>query len=403
MMNVSLIRPVFRFMVKETRRLYRVLAIESSCDDSSVALLDYDENIGMANIISHLKSTLNSSSVGGIIPTEALLHHQQAMPLLIDQLMQIPQFNDCPLDLIAVTRGPGMVGSLSVGLNLAKGLSLGLSTSVLGVHHMLGHLLIPRMSSSDTSNQINFPFISLLASGGHTMLVLSKDVLNHEILIDTIDIAIGDSLDKCGRELGIKANMIAKEMEIMASQRRNKVHSVVNLPNPLSMEHNKNKLSFSFASYITSLKNQIKDTLIHGTNRGDSLLLNQIAYDIQESHFDHLIYKIKQWVQKNIHLYDTAPSQIGLQFIASGGVSSNNRLRYRLENELKPYFKSFHYPAQNDLYTDNAVMIGWAAIELVKHFKIKEGCTIYNSLDILPLRKWDLTDLVNISKWNKQR
>lgn len=402
MMNVSLVRPVFGSVIKKARRLYRVLAIESSCDDSSVALLDYDEKTGVTSTISHLKSTLNSTAVGGIIPTEALSHHQQAMPLLIDQIMRIPQFDDCPPDVIAVTRGPGMVGSLSVGLNLAKGLSLGLSTPILGVHHMLGHLLIPRMNSGDIGNRIDFPFISLLVSGGHTMLVLSKDVLHHEILVDTIDIAIGDSLDKCGRELGIKANMIAKEMEIMALQKTDGVHSIVNLPNPLSMGHNKNKLAFSFAPYITSLKSQMKDALIHGAGRGDALL-NQIAYDIQESHFDHLIYKIKQWSEKNMHLYETGTTEGRLQFIASGGVSSNKRLRHKLENELRSYFKSFHYPTQNDLCTDNAVMIGWVAIELFKYFKIKEGCTISNSLDILPLRKWDLKDLVKISKWHKQR
>lgn len=400
MRNVSLIRPIFSPLVMRTKRLYRVLAIESSCDDSSVALLDYNERTGVTKIVSHLKSTLNSSSVGGIIPTKALSHHQQALPLLVDQIMNIPQFIECPLDLIAVTRGPGMVGSLSVGLNLAKGLSLGLSTPILGVHHMLGHLLIPRMNSNVKGDQIDFPLFSLLVSGGHTMLVFSKDILNHEILIDTIDIAIGDSLDKCGRELGIKANMIAKEMERMAAKKNGDV-SWVNLPNPLSMGHNKNKLSFSFAPFITSLKNQLNDYSIRNNGIEDALL-NQIAYDVQESHFDHLIYKIKQWLEKNSHLYNNEMElHKRLSFVVSGGVSSNKRLRYKLENELKQYFKSFHYPAQSDLCTDNAVMIGWVAIELYKYFNVKEHCTVYNDLDILPLRRWDLKDLVNISKWNK--
>lgn len=365
-------------------RFYRILAIESSCDDSSVALMDYNEVTGHTEIVSHLKSTLNSSDVGGIIPTEALSHHQMSMPNLMQEIIQ-PHKDS--IDFIAVTRGPGMVGSLSVGLNLAKGLSIGLSKPLLGVHHMLGHLLAPRMNQQE---QLKFPMISLLVSGGHTILVESQDILNHKILVDTIDIAIGDSLDKCGRQLGIKANMIAKEMERMALKADNKT-SLLNLPNPLSSSHNKIKLSFSFSPFITSLNNQISSI---STN--DETILNQLAYDIQEAHFNHLIFKIKQFISK--HNNDNT----NINFVASGGVSCNKRLRNKLETELGQYFQSFNYPSTNELCTDNAMMIGWAAIELLNHFKTSESCKILNELDILPMRKWELTELVSKSQWIKQ-
>lgn len=341
---------------------------------------------GYTQMISHLKSTLNSEQVGGIIPTEALSHHQRSMPLLLQKVLQA---HNGPIDLVAVTRGPGMVGSLSVGLNLAKGVAIGLSTPLVGIHHMLGHLLIPRMNQQDN---IKFPLLSLLVSGGHTMLVRSQDILHHEILIDTIDIAIGDSMDKCGRALGIKANMIAKEMEQLASKWDGVRRGLdVNLPNPLSSSHNKNKLSFSFAPFITSLNNQLGDSPpLNDENR-----LYQLAYEIQEAHFDHLIYKIKQWMVK-YHSDGT-----GFTFVASGGVSSNQRLRNKLLSELKDYFPSFRYPSNNELCIDNAIMIGWAAIELQNHFKSHGCCNIANTLDILPMRKWDLTDLITRSDWVK--
>lgn len=104
-----------------------------------------------------------------------------------------------------------MPGSLSGGLDFAKGLAVAWNKPFIGVHHMLGHLLIPRMANNGTAPQ--FPFISLLASGGHTILILSQSVDNHEIICDTIDVAIGDSLDKCAREIGMKGTMIAREME----------------------------------------------------------------------------------------------------------------------------------------------------------------------------------------------
>lgn len=364
-------------------RFYRVLAIESSCDDSSVALMDFNEATGHTEVVSHLKSTLNSSSVGGVIPTEALSHHQMSLPSLIREI--IGKKSE-PIEFIAVTQGPGMVGSLSVGLNLAKGLSLGLSKRLLGVHHMLGHLLVPRMNQQD---QLKFPIISLLASGGHTMLVESQDILTHKILVDTIDIAIGDSMDKCGRQLGIKANMIAKEMEKLALKTDNS-KNLLHLPNPLSASHNKRKLSFSFSPFITALNNQIEAMTIN-----DESTLNHLAFEIQESHFNHLIYKIKQYMVK----HGDVNSKIN--FVASGGVSCNKRLRTKLETELREYFESFHYPSNNELCTDNAMMIGWAAIELYNHFKTTESCHISNNLDILPMRKWDLTELISKSQWFK--
>lgn len=127
----------------------------------------------------------------------------------------------------------------------------------------------------------------------------------------------------------------------------------------------------------------------------DKYTLNQLAYEVQESHFEHLIFKIKQYISKHNN------NNTKINFVASGGVSCNKRLRNKLETELGQYFQSFHYPSNNELCTDNAMMIGWAAIELLNHFKTRKSCNISNELDILPMRKWDLTELVSKSQWTK--
>lgn len=364
-----------------TVRTYRILAIESSCDDSSIAMLNHN---GSKTIIeTHLKSTLDSVSSGGIIPIEAHRHHQSNLPLLLSKL----KLHEQNPDLVCVTRGPGMVGSLSVGLNLAKGISISLNKPLLGINHMLGHLLIPRLNNRDN---IQFPLISLLVSGGHTILVHSKDQIHHEVLCETIDVAVGDALDKCGREIGIKGIMIGSEMEKIAKLNIN--NSIkMKLPNPLS-HYNKRILSFSFASFITAVKNHLSK---HPLIEMDKELQQDMAFQIQDNIFEHMVSKIKNVIQ-----YDPEKFKGIKHFICSGGVSTNMYLRRKLEEQLSNHFENFHYPSL-DLGTDNAVMIGWAGIELLDYFKANENIKIENNLDILPLRKWALSDIEKESDWHK--
>ncbi|CCK68226.1 putative N(6)-L-threonylcarbamoyladenine synthase KNAG_0A05620 [Huiozyma naganishii CBS 8797] len=383
-----------RVFAPRSLRFYRVLAIESSCDDSSVALLDCDDDdhsgggFGQCRVLCHLKDTLDSASAGGIIPTQAHTHHQSALPCLLEKL-ELSRITNRP-DLIAVTRGPGMLGSLSVGLNLAKGLSLALGVPLLGVNHMLGHLLVPRM----TDPRIEFPFTSLLVSGGHTMLVHSEDIINHRIVCDTIDVAVGDSLDKCGRELGITGIMIGKEMERWARNAAQGERHPFRLPNPLS-GFNKGKLAFSFAPFVTAVKEQLKLTPLNGTDTQKGVFAGQI----QEAIFTHLISKIRD-VMRNPS--GNIRTQGARSFVCSGGVSSNVELRRRLELELKDHFDNFYYP-EAALCTDNAVMIGWTGIELMRHFKTTKNVQIYNDMSMLPVRKWALDELAAISEWKKEK
>lgn len=364
-------------------RGYKILAIETSCDDTCVAILNRHTKNEPPKVLAHLKDTLNSDSYGGIIPTEAHVHHQLKIGSLTLQALRETEASD--IDLICVTRGPGMPGSLSVGLDFAKGLSVAWKKPMIGMHHMLGHLLLPRMSTNGQAPC--FPFLSLLVSGGHTVLVLSKSVLEHEVLCDSMDIAVGDSLDKCGRELGIKGTMIAKEMEKFIDQDplcSKNVKIKMKLPNPLQNKPSRvDAMAFSFSPFISAVKNNLEKPLQEYSEEE----IRSMAFQVQEATFAHIITKLKKVIELNRESLGNVK-----HFVCSGGVGANKRLRVLLERSFANDFESFHYPPL-DLCSDNAMMIGWAGIEL------SEFSGLRSSLDMTPIRKWPLSDILNVSGW----
>lgn len=380
--------PQFGVYKRVTRQLYHVLAIETSCDDTSVAWLDHDPVTHRTHVSHNLKCTLNSVMAGGIIPTAAHEHHQLQIGDLVQHIVKEQKnMRNIPRpDLICVTRGPGMLGSLSTGLTMAKGLSIAWDIPLLGVNHMLGHLLVPRLYDKS----LKFPFASLLVSGGHCLLVHSTSVTEHKILCESIDIAAGDSLDKCGREIGLSGIMIGKIMDQFTEDIDNPwdIHDPVidkcQLPNPLTKGTSKHKLAFSFSPFITSVKDFLK---LHPLNTLTTYQHKLLASRIQDSIFNHITTKIVHTIENNPSMFENVSS-----FVCSGGVSANNKLRTKLQKTLHNQFNSFHYPPL-ELCTDNAVMIGWAGIEIFDRY----SQSISNSLDILPIRKWPLEDILRIS------
>ncbi|KAG7194295.1 uncharacterized protein KQ657_005025 [Scheffersomyces spartinae] len=393
-------------------RFYRALAIESSCDDSCVALLESDTD-SKITIVDHSKSTLSSSAVGGIIPTEAHAFHQYKLANLVSEFLTKNAIDSKnPPDIIMCTRGPGLVGSLAAGLQLAKGLSIAWGKPLLGVHHMLGHI----MMAVHDSKSLQFPFLSLLASGGHTMLVLLRSAVDHEIIIDTMDVAVGVSLDKCGRELGIRGNMIGKELDRyvqmispqekiefdkwdISKRKNNPFDFQLQLPLkrpdlPLVPD----TIQFAFAGFQSSLQHvrKGKGPSLENDNNTDKKF---IAYRLQELVFDHIIDRLNVALKKHgtnskeYALCDSKFSGIN-DLVVSGGVAANSRLREKLNTQLK----SERYLGNNfnihipdvALCTDNAVMIGIAGIEFLK------ASNLVNDLSILPIPKWPLNDIINV-------
>lgn len=370
------------------RRLYQVLAIETSCDDTSVAWLDHDPVSQRCHVLQNAKVTLDSVAQGGIVPTQAHEHHQGQLASLVKQVTSSVShsYGSTKPDLICVTRGPGMLGSLSVGLNVAKGLAVAWDVPFIGVNHMLGHLLVPRLFDKD----VQWPFVSLLVSGGHCILVRSTSAFDHTILGESIDIAAGDALDKCGREIGLKGIMIGKELDqytrgVADPWRHDPIVDDIKLPNPLTGTK-KHKLAFSFAPFITSVKEFIK---LHPIETLAAEQHRLLAARIEDAILEHIVTKIEHIVAKQPELFKGCGS-----LVCSGGVSANSKLRLKLEKRLNTVFSKFHYPPL-ELCTDNAVMIGWAGIEMYDTYNGK----INSSLDVLPLRKWSLEEIHTVSKF----
>jgi len=368
-----------------TKRGYKVLSIESSCDDTCVALLERDEQNNKVELIQHIKSTLSSAKDGGIIPTKAFRHHQLKLATTTRQLFKESGISASnPPDVICVTRGPGMAGSLAVGVEFAKGLAVAFDKPFVGVHHMLGHLLVPRFETSGSMPQ--FPFLNLLVSGGHTMLVLSKSLLEHEILCETVDIAAGDSLDKCAREIGISGDNMGKELEKFINENpKHWNHAKYQMPKPLYNKSGRtNQIGFSFAPFQGAVQRIIEK---ENLDLSDDVVKRCLGYHIQQSLFGHMVDKLKLVLEYNKDkLIDVK------DFVASGGVASNLTLRNLLDEALKETnIERTSYP-NPALCTDNAVMIGWAGIELYDH-----GLT--TDLSILPVSKWPISEILKVDGW----
>ncbi|EGW30724.1 uncharacterized protein SPAPADRAFT_62582 [Spathaspora passalidarum NRRL Y-27907] len=399
-------------------RSYKVLAIESSCDDSCVALLDKYHPDKPPLVIDQFKKTLDSADVGGIVPTAAInFHHTNVASLAKDLCAKHNISSTNPPDLICVTRGPGMVGSLSSSIQFAKGLSVAWDVPLVGVHHMLGHLLtaqLPKTEQPDIGPP-EYPFLSLLCSGGHTMVILSKSLTDHEIILDVSGIAVGDSLDKCARELGMHGNMLGKELEKfvdaipqeeidefermdMSTRKANDYNFKLTIP--FSGAFSKDDMYFQFAQFLSSVQ-QYKAYYKGKVDEGeqyDPKTKRMLAYMIQERIFDHMINRINMAFK----IHGTGPRADGKlvgvkHFICSGGVASNKRLRKKLETELKldhldvPSM-TFHFPDLS-LCTDNAIMIGNAGINLFEQLKLK------SSLEIMPIIRWPMDKILDVDGW----
>jgi N6-L-threonylcarbamoyladenine synthase len=306
-----------------------VLGIESSCDETGIAI--YDSEKGLLGHTLHSQIELHSF-YGGVVPELAARDHIKYIIPLIDKLLEKNAISIDLIDSIAYTAGPGLSGALLVGSSLAEALAYSLNIPSIPVHHLEGHLLAPMLEDDKPS----FPFLALLVSGGHTQLIDVKEIGKYEILGDTLDDAAGEAFDKTAKLLGLGYPGGA-----VLSKLADKGMPEFELPRPLLNTHG---LNFSFSglktAVLTLVKKQIKLT--------DSIKAN-IAFAFQESITDVLVKKsikaLKQTGYKNI--------------VVSGGVGANKQLREKLKLQSKnENFKAF-FP-KLEFCTDNGAMIALA-------------------------------------------
>ena len=310
---------------------FYTLGIETSCDDSSVAILKNDREV-LVNLIS---SQIDIHALfGGVVPEIASRKHLEAINPLIDKALRDANLTFADIDLISVTKGPGLIGSLLVGISAAKALSLATKVPMVGANHMKGHICANYLSNLD----LKPPFVCLVVSGGHTYLCKVEDYDKIEVVGKTRDDAAGESYDKVARKIGLgypggpKIDKLAREGNPKA----------INFPR-IMLE--KNSYDFSFSGLKTAVLNYINQE----EQKGNTINKADLAASFQEAVVDVLVEKSLRLLEETG--YDS--------FAISGGVAANSRLKQRFEEELGKRNIKFYYP-DIILCTDNAAMVAMA-------------------------------------------
>ncbi len=332
-----------------------ILGIESSCDDTSAAIIK--DTYLLSNIMANQDV---HKAYGGVIPELASRAHQVNIVPVVSQAIEKAEINPEDITAIAFTRGPGLLGSLLVGTSFAKGLSIALGKPLIEVNHLQGHVLANFIKQYDSENlQPSFPYLCLLVSGGNSQIVRVNSYLEYEILGQTIDDAVGEAFDKCAKMMGLGypggpiVDRLAKDGD------------------PLKYKFNKPRIKgfdYSFSGIKTSLLYFLRDQLAQDVdfienNKAD------ICASFQKTLIDILMDKLVK-----------AAKQTGIkQITIGGGVAANSCLRTRIVTEGKKRGWTTFLP-EFKFTTDNAAMIAIAG-----HYHYLDGKR--TDLDIAPVSR----------------
>lgn len=333
------------------------LGIESSCDETAIGIIN-DKNEILANQL--ITQYEEHSKYGGVVPEIASRSHLNYIDKLIKKALEEAKITMKDIDIISAGNGPGLIGGLIVGVNIAKAISYALNKPFIAVNHLEAHALMPKMFNKD----LKFPYMLLLVSGGHTQILKVYDVGKYELLGTTIDDACGECFDKVAKMLGWEY-MGGKEIEKSALKGNEKAYDF-----PRPMLHSKD-LNFSFSGLKTALRTQIEKIEIM-----DETKRNDICSSFQKAVIDIIEKKLDEALKKNKDITN---------LVAGGGVSSNKRIRETLEKLGLKYDKKVSF-APPQYCTDNGVMISYAG--LLNYQKGKQS-----PYTITPKPRWNLEDL----------
>ncbi|MBO5364602.1 MAG: tRNA (adenosine(37)-N6)-threonylcarbamoyltransferase complex transferase subunit TsaD [Clostridia bacterium] len=321
----------------------RILAIESSCDETAAAVIEDGTKV-LSNII-NTQIELHKL-YGGVVPEIASRKHIENVSVVVDKALEESGFTLSEMDAVAVTYGPGLVGALLVGVSTAKGLAFAGKKPLIPVHHIKGHICANYIENPEFKP----PFLCLVASGGHSHLVLAEDYDTYRVLARTRDDAAGEAFDKVSRVLGLGypgGPAIQKAAERGDS-------NAIHFPR---VNMGESGLDFSFSGVKTAVLNYLHNA----EQKGEEINAADVAASFQEAVVDvlseHLIACAKKCGVKQIAL--------------AGGVAANLPLRARIEKRAKEEGFFFQYPRLS-LCTDNAAMIGCAAYYAYQNGKIAD-------------------------------
>jgi len=344
-----------------------VLGIETSCDETAVAIVDDNKNI--------LAHKLNSQidihkEYGGVVPEVAARGHVEALDDLIVESLKEANLTFEDIDAFAATSGPGLIGGVIVGMMAAKTLASIHKKPFLAINHLEAHLLTPRLT-----NEINFPFLTLLISGGHCQILLANNIGNYEKIGQSVDDALGEAFDKVAQMIGLEypGGPNIEKFAKLGNENRFK------FPRPLiDTKNNQMIYNFSFAGLKTAVRREIENLTKEDFNHltTPSKIKEQDKYDIsasfQKTASEVLLNRLNNVLKK----YPDTKT-----IVICGGVAANKYIFSKLRDNIDKNINIMVPPLK--LCTDNGAMIAWAGIE-----KLKLGLT--DELNFKPRARWEL-------------
>lgn len=342
----------------------RVLGIETSCDETGVAI--YDDKQGLIANQLYSQAVLHAD-YGGVVPELASRDHIRKTVPLIKAALEEAGLSSKNIDGVAFTSGPGLIGALLVGVSIGRSLAYAWNVPAIPVHHMEGHLLAPMLEASHPA----FPFLALLVSGGHTQIIRVTDMGNYELLGESIDDAAGEAFDKTAKLLGLGYPGGAKLSTLAEKGHFGRFV----FPKPMT---DKPGLQLSFSGLKTYSANIIRQHL----NKNGTLNKQtqaDIALAFEEALVDTLVIKSHRALDKT-----------GLtRFVIAGGVSANNNLRRKLSALMAKRGGQIYYP-RPEFCTDNGAMIAYTGL-----VRLKTGCNTTNlNIEVKP--RWPLDKIAEI-------
>jgi N6-L-threonylcarbamoyladenine synthase len=339
----------------------KILAIETSCDETAVAIVQQHSDPAqriLSNII--FSQIQQHQDYGGVVPELAARAHLEYLPPTLQQALETAKVTLQDIDAIAVTAGPGLIGGVLVGLMTAKSMAMALQKPFLAINHLEGHALTPRLS-----HNVPFPYLLLLVSGGHCQFVEVQDLGHYRLLGTTIDDAVGEAFDKVAKLMGLDypGGPALERAALTGDTTR------FDLPRPLKGKEGCN-LSFS------GLKTAVR-TLFYSLTDPTKQDIQDIAACFQKAAVESLTYRARNAIK----MLSTSVQH----FVVAGGVAANQALRLELTKLCTENNLQFVAPPIN-LCTDNAAMIAWAGVE-----RFSKGHT--SPFNISPLPRWPLSDL----------
>jgi N6-L-threonylcarbamoyladenine synthase len=333
----------------------KVLGIESSCDETGIAIFDTTNGSLEQRLYSQIE---RHREYGGVVPELASRDHVAKAAPMIDEILRNSGGIES-IDGIAYTRGPGLMGALMVGACVARGLAWAINKPVLGVHHMEGHLLAPMLSEQKPE----FPFVALLVSGGHTMLVDVQGVGRYHVLGESLDDAVGEAFDKTAKLLGLPYPGGPELAQLAATVQS----SNLRFPRPMV---DRPGLDFSFSGLKTFALNTM-----HSMSPLNDQSRAEIAFAFESAVVETLKIKCKR-----------ALKQTGYRtLVVAGGVGANRRLRADLQQMLTELSGKVFFP-EMQYCTDNGAMIAYAG-----GLRLAAGLVDEDVFDVLP--RWSLEQL----------